>query len=231
MATNSGTARPLRAIRSFVRREGRITRAQRRALESLAAGHCICAQDSLLDLQSQFGRYAECHLEIGCGAGDALIALARQHPEHDYLGSEVYRPGVGSLLRRLASEGLSNVRILCTDVVVALEHQLPARSLDAVYLFFPDPWPKKRHHKRRLIQPGFAELLHARLKTHGRVFIATDWDDYAHHILQVMESHGFTNLAGPGHFAPRPRWRPTTRYEHRAFRLGHEVRDFVFAPS
>jgi len=205
-----------------------MTDGQRRALESLSFTYCIEPGEGVLDLGTLFGRYAPRYLEIGCGAGETLAALARQHPDNDYLGIEVYRPGVGRLLKRLAAEGLTNVRLICQDAAVVLE-RLGEASLEGVYIFFPDPWPKKRHHKRRLIQPEFARILRQRLKSHGRVFIATDWEDYAEHISRVMEEAGFVNLAGQALFAPRARWRPLTRFEQRAVKEGRLIRDFVFA--
>jgi tRNA (guanine-N7-)-methyltransferase len=227
--SSDATIYPLRAVRSFVRREGRITPGQRRAIEQLAEIYCVDGQETPLNLSGLFGRQAPYHLEIGCGAGETILALARQHPENNYLGIEVFRPGIGRLLHRAAADGLTNIRIIQDDAVATLETQIPDASLEGIYIFFPDPWPKKRHHKRRLVQKDFALLLKRKLLPHGRIFIATDWADYADQIVEVMEAQaGFTNLAGPGNAAPRPRWRPTTRYERRALGLGHTVRDFVF---
>lgn len=217
-------------MRSFVRREGRLTPGQRQALDTLGRRYGLDSQ-STADLDAVFGRRAPRHLEIGCGAGDLLEALAAAHPDNDYLGVEVYRPGLGRLLARIHERGLANVRLVGEDAVEWLAQGLAPASLDAVYVYFPDPWPKKRHHKRRLVQPPFAALLRSRLKSHGRVFMATDWDDYGEQMLAVMEGCGWVNLAGSGRRAPRPRWRPLTRYERRALRLGHEVQDFVFAPG
>ncbi len=213
-----------------MRREGRLTEGQRRAIESWSPAYCVADGDGLLDLDRLFGRSAERHLEIGCGAGEVLLDLATRHTENDYLGIEVYRPGLGRLLRALAERRLGNVRLLCEDAATLIERRIGPQTLAAVYLFFPDPWPKKRHQKRRLIQPEIATLLRERLMPHGRVFIATDWEDYASHILEVMEADlGFINLAGPGTFAPRPRWRVRTRYEARALVQGRRIRDLVFA--
>lgn len=217
-------------MRSFVRREGRLTEGQRRAIDSWSPAYCISEGNGLLDLDALFGRSAERHLEIGCGSGEFLLELATLHPENDYLGIEVYRPGLGRLLRGLAERRLGNVRLLCGDAVPAIEQRIGACTLSTVYLLFPDPWPKTRHHKRRLVQPQLAALLRSRLMPHGRVFVATDWDDYALHIMEVMERDGgFVNLAGPSSFAPRPRWRLPTRYERRALVHGHRIRDLVFA--
>ncbi len=219
-----------RHIRSFVRRDGRITPAQKNALQTLSARYCIEPGSELLDLDQLFGRHAPRHLEIGCGVGETILELARRHPENDYLGMEVYRSGIGNLLALLEKDGITNVRMLCEDAVQLLSHNIAPQSLDAVYIYFPDPWPKKRHHKRRLIQPGFIDLLHARLTTAGRLFIGTDWEDYADHIRALMlDQPGFINLAGRDCYAPRPDWRPLTRYERRALRLQHVIRDFAFA--
>jgi tRNA (guanine-N7-)-methyltransferase len=191
--------------------------------------YCVCPDGGPINALALYGRHAPLHLEIGCGAGDALLSMASAHPENDYLGIEVYRPGVGNLLRRLDTAGNTNARVLMTDAVPALEELIDDECIEAAYIFFPDPWPKKRHHKRRLIQAPFARQLARKLMPHGRVFIATDWNDYAEQILAVMDSNGYVNLAGAGATAPRPRWRPITRYERRALRLGHIVKDFVFA--
>lgn len=218
-----------RPIRSFVRREGRYTAAQRRAVEALLPRYGVPAGEGLLDLVQLFGRAAPLHLEIGFGNGDALAAMAAAHPESNYLGIEVHRPGVGTLLRRLEAEGLGNVRVAGTDAVQFIGERLPDASLDAVYLFFPDPWPKTRHHKRRIVQPAFVALLRRKLRRGGVFRLATDWGEYAQWMLSVLSAaDGFENLAGPGQFAPRPEARPLTRFERRGRRLGHEVWDLVF---
>jgi len=218
-----------RRIRSFVRREGRITPAQQRALIQLWPQYGLDVTGQHLDPSAIFGRQAPCQLEIGCGTGDTLIALASQHPENDYLGIEVHRPGVGHLLQQLEVHNLSNVRIICTDAVGIIEH-LPASSLETIHIYFPDPWPKKRHHKRRLLQTVFLQALATRLARHGRLYLATDWQDYADHLLQCLQQQqALLNLAGEGRYAPRPIWRPESRYEHRALRLGHTIRNFNLA--
>ena len=209
-----------------------MTAAQRAALEREWSAYGLTVDNGPIDLAGAFGRAAPRVLEIGCGDGTALLEMARRHPENDYLGVEVYRPGLGGLLQRIAAERTTNIRLISEDVVEVLARGIPEHSLDVICIFFPDPWPKKRHHKRRLIQPSFRDLLHAKLKRHGRLFVATDWPDYAEHILDVMEGdRGFVNLAGPGMSAPRPRWRPLTKYEQRARRLGHAIRDFAYAPT
>jgi len=215
-----------RPIRSFVRREGRITGAQQRALDTLWERFGVAA-DIPLELNALFGREAPRVLEIGFGDGEALVCMAQAHPEIDYLGIEVHRPGVGHLLQRAAALELINLRVLCADAVTVLEQQVPAHCLDRVQIFFPDPWPKKRHHKRRLIQPEFVALLARRLKTGGHLHLATDWADYAEQMLEVLNaSADFVNTATA--FAPRPDSRPLTKFEQRGQRLGHPVWDLVF---
>jgi tRNA (guanine-N7-)-methyltransferase len=217
-----------REIRSFVRREGRITRSQQRALDELWPRYGLEAGQRL-DLDRLFGRRAARTLEIGFGNGDSLAAMAEQEPGTDFIGIEVHRPGVGHLLLELERRGLNNVRIICDDAVQVLMHCLQDESLDRVLLFFPDPWPKKRHHKRRIVQPAFIELLARKLKTGGILHMATDWEDYAGHMLAVMDqTETFRNCAGPGHYARRPAWRPVTRFEQRGQRLGHGVWDLLF---
>ncbi|MEE8261547.1 MAG: tRNA (guanosine(46)-N7)-methyltransferase TrmB [Gammaproteobacteria bacterium] len=222
-----------RSVRTYVRRNSsRITAAQRRALDDLWDVYGIEPADRSFDFNKLFGRIAPRILDIGSGMGSATVTMAREHPENDYLAIEVYRPGVGRLLNRLNAEGLTNVRVVCDDAVEVLEHCVQNKTLDGVCIFFPDPWPKKRHHKRRMIRASFASLLEKKLKTHGRVYIATDLDAYADEILGILDAHpGFINLAGRGSFAPRPRWRPLTKFEQRAHRLGHRIWDLVYARS
>ena len=218
-----------RPVRSFVRREGRFTEAQRRAVETLLPKYGAPEGDSVIDFAQLFGRDAPVHLEIGFGNGDALAAMASAHPENDYLGIEVHRPGVGALLRRLESDGIANVSVISVDAREVLEQRIPDSSLSAVYLFFPDPWHKKRHHKRRLVQAVFVALLARKLKPGGLLHFATDWEDYAQHMLTVLAAaKTFENTAEPGPFTPRPEGRTITRFERRGQRLGHGVRDLVF---
>lgn len=206
-----------------------MTPAQRRALERLWPRYGLDPGAGPLDPLQAFGRRAPLALEIGFGDGAALAAMAALRPDWDFLGVEVHRPGVGRLLARLESEGLANVRVACADIVEVLEDWLPEQALAAAYIFFPDPWPKKRHHKRRLIQPAFAALLARKLAPGGRVSLATDWEDYARHMLAVLDATpGLQNLAGPGRFSGRPPERPPTKYETRGRRLGHPVFDLAY---
>ena len=224
----NSTVRMRRPIRSFVRREGRFTDAQRRAFAALLPRYGVPEGDAVVDPAALFGRSAAVHLEIGFGNGATLAAMAAAHPENNYLGIEVHRPGVGTLLRRIEMDGLANIRVACADAVETL-HRIPDAALDAVYIFFPDPWPKKRHHKRRLVQPAFLALVQRKLKPGGVLALATDWEEYAQHMLAMLSaSGGFENLAGPGRFAPRAAGRPETRFEQRGRQLGHRVRDLAF---
>lgn len=219
----------LRHVRSFVRREGRITQSQQRALDELLPRFGV-PLDGMLDLDALFGRSAPRTLEIGFGNGVSLAQMAAIAPEQDFLGIEVHRPGVGHLLLEIERHALGNVRVICADAVEILEKQIPPASLDRVLLFFPDPWPKTRHHKRRILQPAFVALIHERLKPGGVFHMATDWQHYAEQMLEVMEAaSGFTNSAGRGHYAPKPDYRPETKFERRGLRLGHGVWDLVFA--
>lgn len=209
-------------------REGRLTPAQAKAIDELTPRYGAPGGDVPLDFAALFGRHAPVHVEIGCGNGECILQLARDNPGNDYLGIEVHRPGVGSLMLRAAELGLGNLRILHRDAVEAIEQQIPLASIDCLYVFFADPWPKKRHHKRRLLQPAMLARLRDRLCRHGRLFIATDWQDYANHIeAALQEVCGLRDLATPARYAPRPGWRPRTRYERRGERLGHTVRDFM----
>ncbi|HEV7165203.1 MAG TPA: tRNA (guanosine(46)-N7)-methyltransferase TrmB [Gammaproteobacteria bacterium] len=216
-----------RRIRSFVLRQGRLTHGQTRALEELLPRYAL--PEGRLDLPRLFGRDARRTLEIGFGNGDALAELAERHPDEDFLGAEVHRPGVGRLLLAIEAEHLSNVRVACEDAVQLCGQRLPDACLDAVLIYFPDPWPKKRHHKRRLLQPEFAALLAQRLKAGGRLHFATDWEEYAEHALAVLSaSPEFENSVAEGGYAPRPAERPATRFEQRGLKLGHAVFDLVF---
>ena len=220
---------PRRTIRSFVQRAGRITRAQERALLELWPRYGVDFSASPLDLDALFGRSAARVLEIGIGDGETLLALAGQRPEADFMGVEVHRPGIGHCLLGIESLGLSNVRLVAHDAVEVLEGQVPDGSLDEVLLYFPDPWPKKRHHKRRIVQPAFVELVARKLKPGGTFRLATDWAPYAQHMLEVLrQASALENASPTGDFVPRPGSRPQTRFERRGERLGHEVFDLEY---
>lgn len=216
-----------KTIRSFVLRQGRLSNAQRRACETLLPRYGIPFSETLLDLNQIFGRSAPKILEIGFGMGDSTAAIAKAHPENDYLGIEVHTPGVGSLLNQIEQLELTNLRIIQHDAVAVMQHMLPAGCLNGVHIFFPDPWPKARHHKRRLIQPALVARLCMHLKPGGYIHVATDWEDYAVQILQVLSQEPqLTNTATD--YAPRPDYRPLTKFEQRGIKLGHDVWDLIF---
>jgi len=218
-----------RRIRSFVLRMGRMTAGQQRALDALWPRFGIEYTTDSLNLDEVFGRHAPRMIEIGFGTGEALCAYAQAHPEVDCLGIEVHRPGAGHLLLQVEQHGISNVRASCHDAVEVLTHQLVPASIDAVHIFFPDPWHKARHHKRRLIQPAFADLLARVLKPGGILRLATDWQHYAEHMRAVLDVHpSFTNIADDTGYMPRPDDRPLTRFERRGHRLGHGVWDMAY---
>ena len=218
-----------RPIRSFVMRMGRMTAGQTRALEELWPKYGLDYSPTPLALDEVFGRRAPRTLEIGFGNGEHLAALAAAHPQRDYLGVEVHRPGVGHLLMLAETRQLANVRTSTHDAVEVLRDQIAPGSLDEVLVLFPDPWHKKRHHKRRLIQPPFVELIAARLKAGGVFRLATDWEEYAHQMLEVLRaSASFANLSSTGDWMPRPDERAPTRFEKRGTRLGHGVWDLAF---
>jgi tRNA (guanine-N7-)-methyltransferase len=224
----SATDHP-RSIRSFVTRAGRITPAQQRALDELWPKYGLAFTPQVLDTRVLFGRDAPRTVEIGFGNGENLVALAAAHPQRDFLGIEVHRPGVGRLLLALEARAVANVRVICHDAVEVLGQQIPAQSLDEILILFPDPWPKKRHHKRRLIQLPFAQLLESRLVHGGLLRVATDWQPYALEILETLGAvAGLQNLAADGGFVARPAERTPTRFERRGERLGHEVWDLAF---
>jgi tRNA (guanine-N7-)-methyltransferase len=218
-----------RAIRSFVVRAGRMTSAQERAWRELWPALGIENGEEPLDLTATFGRDAPVVLEIGFGNGESLVALASSHPERNYLGLEVHPPGVGHLLLCCEAAQLRNVRVICDDAVQVLQRRVPDASLDEVLLYFPDPWPKKRHHKRRIVQPPFVELVTRKLKPGGVFRLATDWLPYAEHMLATAGSSPVLhNESATGDYVDRPASRPLTRFERRGQRLGHGVWDLAF---
>ncbi|MFB4202373.1 tRNA (guanine-N(7)-)-methyltransferase [wastewater metagenome] len=221
--TTRNTRRP---VRSFVRREGRLTGGQQRALERLYPRYGIEPGEGVIDLTAAFGREAPVVLDIGFGDGEALAEMAQAHPERSYLGIEVYRTGVGRLLRRLEEDGIDNVRVMDADAVAILRQHIAPAGLAGVNLFFPDPWPKKRHHKRRMVQPEWLALVASRLRPGGFLHLATDWENYAEHMLEVVSaSPDFDNPHGG--YAPDPGERPVTKFERRGRRKGHGVWDLI----
>ena len=214
-------------IRSFVLRQGRVSNAQRRAVDTLLSVHGIAYAPGALDFEQVFGRRAPTVLEIGFGMGETTARIAQAHPENNYLAIEVHTPGVGSLLKLIAEGGLANLRLIQHDAVEVLEHMIAPAALAGAHIFFPDPWPKKRHHKRRLIQPGFVALLASRLAPGAYLHAATDWQEYAEQILAVFAAEPALANTAPG-YAPRPDYRPQTKFESRGLKLGHGVWDVIF---
>jgi len=221
---------PPRAIRSFVLRTGRTTVGQAKALETLGPRFLLPYREAPLDLAAAFGREAPTLLEIGFGMGEATAHIASLMPDNNFLCCEVHSPGVGSLLRQIGEKGLSNIRIVQHDAVEVLQHMVPPESLDGTHIFFPDPWHKLRHHKRRLVQPPFVALLVTRLKAGGYIHCATDWEHYAQQMLEVLGGQARLANTAQG-YAPRPHYRPLTKFENRGLRLGHGVWDVVFRRS
>ncbi|MBI1174881.1 MAG: tRNA (guanosine(46)-N7)-methyltransferase TrmB [Sideroxydans sp.] len=214
-------------IRSYVLRQGRVSNAQQRALDTLKPRFGIAYEAKPLDLDHAFGRSATKILEIGFGMGETTATIAAAHPENDYLALEVHNPGVGSLLKQIGEQELTNIRIIQHDAVEVLRDMIPDATLDGVHIFFPDPWHKARHNKRRLIQSPFIAQLVQKLKPGGYIHAATDWQDYAEQILAVFSAEPqLQNTAQD--YAPRPEYRPLTKFEQRGLRLGHGVWDLVF---
>nr|WP_024965810.1 tRNA (guanosine(46)-N7)-methyltransferase TrmB [Pantoea sp. IMH] len=221
--------RAMRRIRSFVRRQGRLTKGQQHALETLWPVMGVEYQPEPVDLAGLFGREAPVVLEIGFGMGASLVAMAQANPQQDFLGIEVHSPGVGACLQSAHEAGVENLRVMCHDAVEVLEKMIPDNSLRMVQLFFPDPWHKARHNKRRIVQVPFAELVMRKLKLGGVFHMATDWEAYAEHMLEVMGSiSGYKNQSATQDYVPRPESRPLTKFEQRGQRLGHGVWDLMF---
>lgn len=216
-----------RPIRSYVLRQGRISPAQQRALDTLYTRYGISYAITALDPRRLSGRDAPLVVEIGSGMGETTASIAAANPGTDFIAIEVHGPGVGSLLRRIDAEGITNLRVIRHDAVEVLEHMIADGSLAGIHLFFPDPWPKKRHHKRRLIQPGFASLAARKLALGGFLHAATDWRDYAEQMLAVLSAEPLLENTAAA-FAPRPALRPLTKFERRGVQLGHEVWDLLF---
>jgi len=216
-----------RPIRSFVLRQGRVSNAQQRFLDEGMPRWGIPYAPAPLDFSALFGRQAPNFLEIGCGMGETTAIIAAAHPHNNYLGIEVHAPGVGSLLKEIATRALTNVRVIRHDAVEVLRDMIPLGSLSGIHVYFPDPWPKKRHHKRRLIQPPFVHALALRLAPGGYIHCATDWEDYAWQMLEVLSAEPLLRNTAEG-FAIRPEWRPQTKFESRGIKLGHGVWDLLF---
>jgi tRNA (guanine-N7-)-methyltransferase len=222
--------RPLRAIRSFVLRTGRMTKGQEAAYELHWPQAGLAVADGALDISGCFGRKAPTVLEIGFGMGQSLVEMAAAAPDTDFIGVEVHKPGVGRLLMAMGEQQLSNLRVYCDDAVDVSTRCIADESLDRVQIYFPDPWHKKKHHKRRLVQADFVQRLRRKLKPGGVLHLATDWENYAEHMLEVMiAAEGFRNMGSGDGYAPRPAFRPLTKFELRGQRLGHGVWDLLYA--
>ena len=221
--------RPHRAIKSFVMRAGRMTEGQQRGLDQGWPKYGIEPSAGLQDFDQLFARQALRTFEIGFGMGQATLEMAAAAPDEDFIGVEVHRPGVGALLNGMLTQNLSNIRVYSCDALEVLRDCVADASLDRVLLFFPDPWHKARHHKRRMVQPAWAQLVRQKLKIDGVLHMATDWEAYAEHMLEVMNVQpGYRNLAEDGRYVPRPEERPVTKFERRGERLGHGVWDLKF---
>ncbi len=214
-------------IRSFVTRAGRLSTAQARALDTLGPTYCLPYEKSLLDVDAAFGRHAPTILEIGTGMGETTAHIAGLIPEKNFIGVEVHTPGIGSLLKLIGERELQNLRLIQHDAFEVVTHMLAPESLDGVHVFFPDPWHKARHNKRRLIQGPFVQLLASRIKKGGYLHCATDWEDYAVQMLEVLSAEPSLKNTANG-YAERPPYRPVTKFENRGLKLGHGVWDLVF---
>ncbi len=215
-------------IRSYIRRQGRATAGQKNAIDNAWNKYCLDA-DKTYDYDEVFGRVAPLIVEIGFGNGSSLAEMAQANPDLNYLGIEVHRPGVGSLIMQLEQKGLTNVRIYHHDAIEILEEKIQDHVVAGVHLFFPDPWQKRRHHKRRIVRPSFIELLHKKLVSGGYFHAATDWEHYANDMLKILSSSGqLINTSADNGYSPRPEYRPLTKFENRGLRLGHGVWDLIF---
>jgi len=221
------TGEAWRPIRSFVLRQGRMSAAQQRALDTLLPHFGLPFAPQPIDFDRVFGRVAPRVLEIGCGMGETTARIARAMPGVDFVGVEVHAPGVGSLLRLIALHALANLRVIRHDAVEVVAAMIPPHSLAGIHVFFPDPWPKKRHHKRRLLKPAFVHELALRLTPGGYLHVATDWEEYAQEILATLGAEPLLENTVPG-FASRPDYRPLTKFEARGLDLGHGVWDVIF---
>ena len=221
--------KPLRKIQSFVKRSGRLSKAQAIGLNELWDDYGINPNGKLLNFNKLFLSPNNVTLEVGFGNGDSLLEMAIQQPNLNFLGIEVYEAGVGRLINEASKNKLTNLKIIKEDAVEVLNNNIPDDSISHFQLFFPDPWHKKRHHKRRIVQTSFLDLLTKKLKNNGIVHIATDWENYAEHIMETLESHlHFKNCAGDHIYSERPEQRPLTKFENRGQKLGHGVWDIIF---
>lgn len=228
---NEATQEPIkkRTIRSFVVRGGRMTEGQQKSYDAHWAVYGLNLDEGRIEYSSVFGREADVVLEVGFGMGASLVEMAKNAPEKDFIGIEVHPPGVAKLMMLAAEQGVTNLRVYCDDAIEVMAKCLPPKAASAFQLFFPDPWHKKRHNKRRIVQPLFAEQVSSVLKEGGYFHMATDWQPYAEHMMEVMEGQTlYTNAMGKAEYHPRPEWRPFTKFEQRGERLGHGVWDLIY---
>jgi tRNA (guanine-N7-)-methyltransferase len=218
-----------RKVRSYVLRGGRLTEGQKRALEQLWPEYGVDLAEGSLEFDQLFGNTRPVVLDIGFGSGESTLKLAEMRPDENFLGVEVHPPGVGHLLLNLRKRDIKNVKVVCADAVALLQSHIADQQLQGMCLFFPDPWPKKRHHKRRIVQASFIDLLENKMRPGGFLHMATDWTPYAEHMLEVIEPRiAFKNCSPSGDYCSRPEWRAMTKYERRGQRLGHQVHDMIF---
>ena len=219
-----------RTIKSFILRQGRLTHGQQRALDEQWPVFGIEYEASLLDFETLFGNTNPVILEIGFGNGESLLQMAAENPDQNFIGIEVHRPGVGHLLHLIHEQGIQNLRVMNHDAIDILQNQIPEHSLTRVQLYFPDPWHKKKHNKRRIVQAAFLDTLSRLLRTDGKIHFATDWEHYAKHMMLTLEYHDdFENDDGTNQYSPKPDYRPITKFEKRGQRLGHGVWDLIFS--
>ncbi len=230
MSSEESVNKNLRSIRSFVLRQGRMTKAQETAFENYWSTFGIPFQKKNLDYVKEFGNANDkLVIEIGFGNGLSLAQMAKENPDKNYLGIEVHKPGVGALLQEIEKLGLKNIKCMNHDAVEVFQHMIPDNSVDVVQLFFPDPWPKKKHHKRRIVKKDFLDLISSKLKPEGYFHMATDWQPYAEDAMEVLSAYeGLKNEAGENNFSPKPESRPKTKFEKRGENLGHGVWDLIF---
>ena len=222
----------LRKIQSFVKRSGRLSKGQSLGLNELWADYGINVDQTLLNFEEVFGNQSEVTLEVGFGNGDSLLEMAIHEPGQNFLGIEVYEAGVGRLVNEASKKSINNLRVIKEDAIEVLENNIPDGSISNFQLFFPDPWHKKRHHKRRIVQKSFLDLLSRKLIDDGMVHVATDWEEYAEHIMETLESHPhFKNRSGDHMYSERPQYRPLTKFENRGQKLGHGVWDIIFTKT
>ncbi len=218
-----------RTIRSFVVRGGRMTEGQQKAYDANWAVYGLEVSNGRIVYEEVFGRQSDVVIEVGFGMGASLVEMAKNAPEKDFIGIEVHPPGVAKLMMLAAEAGINNIRVYCHDAIEVMADALPQGEAATFQLFFPDPWHKKKHNKRRIVQPVFAQQVRNILKTDGVFHMATDWEPYAEHMMEVMEAQeNYENVAGKGHYHPRPDWRPLTKFEQRGERLGHGVWDLIY---